>query len=200
MEKRYVYKSTLRKVYGMTPSMIEELGEPDMTCENPNWKTGPYEASLYLIERVEAWAENNRERLEKARQSRQKRSAAMRAAHQRKQAEKQRRDQEQLERDQQWLMSQPVTLKKQLPSTLREDALKRKRFTGNIALQEERAIRNHVRHRYTNYNDLLRALSEREMGFELYPVLRERIDPVVEEALRNWRLVFEGDGAAESAQ
>lgn len=140
MEKRYVYKSTLTKVYGMTPSMIEELGEPDMTCENPNWKTGPYEASLYLIERVEAWAENNRERLEKARQSRQKRSAAMRAAHQRKQAEKQRRDQEQLERDRHWLMSQSITLKKQLPSTLREDALKRKRFTGNIALQEERAI------------------------------------------------------------
>ncbi|MEI7776626.1 MAG: hypothetical protein WCK17_17845 [Verrucomicrobiota bacterium] len=60
----YVYKSTLRKKYGLTPSMIEELGEPDKRVPNQNYRSGP-RASLYKVERVEAWIEKNLERIKK---------------------------------------------------------------------------------------------------------------------------------------
>jgi hypothetical protein len=78
-EKEYVYKSTVAKVYGLTPSMIDELGGPDEVCENPHYRNGPL-ASLYRVERVEAWVEQNRERVEKAKERRAKRAAAAREA------------------------------------------------------------------------------------------------------------------------
>lgn len=75
-DKQYIYKSTVRQEYGLTPKMIDELGQPDKTCENPYYSCG-FEASLYLISRVEAWVEANKERLARAQELRIKRSDAM---------------------------------------------------------------------------------------------------------------------------
>jgi hypothetical protein len=183
---KYVYKSTLSQVYGMTPSMIQELGEPDKTRDNPHWKTGPFEASLYLLERVEAWVERNQERLEKARQSRARRSAAMKAVHQRRQAERLRQEQEEQRRTQEWVQSLTVLVERSLPDSLRDDALKWKNRWGNPTLDPGRAIRNHIRHRHTNYHKLLLLASDSPFSFRAYPFLRQRVDAAVEAALGEW--------------
>src|SRR5690349_1630057 len=88
-EKQFVYKSTLSKGYGLTPAMIEELGEPDKLCDNPHWSSGP-PASLYRVKRVEAWIEGNEERVERARASRVRRSAAGTAVQEMKRGERHR--------------------------------------------------------------------------------------------------------------
>lgn len=58
----YVYKSTIREKYGLTSSMIEELGQPDKHVPNQHYRSGP-PASLYKVERVESWIEKNLERI-----------------------------------------------------------------------------------------------------------------------------------------
>jgi hypothetical protein len=72
--RRYVYKTTLSKVYGLTPAMIGELGRCDKTCDNPHYISGP-PASLYDIDRVEAWIEKNQDRVNRVRESRDRRAA-----------------------------------------------------------------------------------------------------------------------------
>ena len=74
-KKEYVYKSTLRGTYGLTPSMIEELEPPDKLVTNPHYRSSPF-ACLFLIERVEKWVDENQDRLQKARISRARRSVA----------------------------------------------------------------------------------------------------------------------------
>ena len=78
--KEYVYKSTLRDVYGLTPSMIDELDPPDKIVDNPHYTNAPI-ASLYLIVQVESWIDANQEQVEKARASRAKRSEAAKKFH-----------------------------------------------------------------------------------------------------------------------
>jgi hypothetical protein len=56
--RRYHYKTTLRDVYGFTPSMIAELGPPDKTSDYP------HPCSLYLVERIVAWIEKNLDRVD----------------------------------------------------------------------------------------------------------------------------------------
>jgi len=64
MKKDYVYKSTVRDVYGLTPSMIDELGPPDKFVPNRHNSNAPC-ASLYLKKRVEEWVATNQERVER---------------------------------------------------------------------------------------------------------------------------------------
>jgi hypothetical protein len=169
-ERRFVYRTTLGKVYGLTPAMIDELGGPDEYRENPHWKTGPYPASLYSIERVEAWIEVNTGRVEKARESRTNRSVAAKRAHGKKRAER-------YEKAKSWVMSVPITLRRPFPDTLLAVAKSR----------PGRGVEAHVRHRFTNYESLLRVLYLHGFCEELYPLLRERIDPEVRAALAEWK-------------
>jgi hypothetical protein len=48
---KYVYKSTLKKEFGFTDSIIKELGEPDKLVANPHYRSGP-KSQLYLLEKV----------------------------------------------------------------------------------------------------------------------------------------------------
>jgi hypothetical protein len=183
----FVYKSTVRKVYGLTPAMIEELGEPDKYCENPHWRGGP-DARLYSIERVKTWVGANKERVERARESRARRSAAARTAQERKQAER-RRERERLLREQEgrrrdaldWVNGLVVNLERRLPDTLVEDA---RRTHPNLT---EKALRAHVRHRLTNYHSLRRQLRSQEFEGELDRLLRQRTDAVMQAAIDEWR-------------
>lgn len=179
VRQRYVYKTTLSKVYGLTPSMIEELGEPDKTCDNPHWKTGPYFASLYLIERVEAWVEANRERVEKARTSRANRSSAMKAVHDQKRTERWLKAQE-------WVKTVPIKINRPLPSTLLADARKQYTIPDHVDLLKTKAIFAHVRHRQSNYEAILQELYQQHFSNDLYTLLRQRIDPLVQEAVLEW--------------
>lgn len=67
--RAYIYKSTVRAEYGLTAKMIEQLGPPDKTCVNPNYRSGPH-ASLYLRDRVERWVADNHTEVEKVRAKR----------------------------------------------------------------------------------------------------------------------------------
>lgn len=70
-KNEYVYKSTVRDVYGLTPSMIDELGPPDKLVRNRHNSNAPC-ASLYLVKRVEEWVARNQERVERAKVKRAK--------------------------------------------------------------------------------------------------------------------------------
>jgi hypothetical protein len=187
MDRKYVYKTTLSKVYRMTPSMIEELGEPDKYCVNLNYRSGPA-ASLYLIERVEAWIEDNKERVDKARASRAKRSSAMKAVHDQKRAERWLKAQE-------WLKALAITVNLPLPSTLLADARKHYTIPDHVDLLKTKALLAHVRHRQTNYETILQELYQHEFGDALYPLLRQRIDPLVQEAVAEWHATNLKDSA-----
>lgn len=77
-EKLYVYKTTLKTVYGLTDAMVAGLDGPDKRVPDPHYRSGP-EASLYLVERVEAWVEAHRDAVEEARRRRAARSVVMSA-------------------------------------------------------------------------------------------------------------------------
>lgn len=187
MEKKFVYKATLSKVYCLTPSMIQELGEPDKYCVNLNYRSGP-SASLYLIERVEAWIEAIKERVDRARASRAKRSSAMKAVHDLKRAERWLKAQE-------WLMAFPININRPLPSTLLADARKHYTIPDHVDPLQTKALFAHVRHRQSNYEEILQELYQQEFSNDLYPLLRLRIDPLVQEAVADWHASIKKESA-----
>lgn len=178
-EREFVYKSTLSREYGLTPSMIEELGPPDDYCENPYYpRTGV--AYLYSVERVEAWIGANVERVEKARASREKRSATANKLREERHAA---REKQALE----WSKSVEVSVTKPLPKDVIGEAKKHFTFRGLDDPLEEKALRAHVRHNYTNYQALVRESKGFDCSDELYQTIRLRTDEVVTNALREWQ-------------
>ena len=117
------------------------MGEPEKFSDNPHWSSGP-PASLYSVKRVEAWVEANKERVEAARDSGVRRSAAGTAVQERKRIERHRKAQE-------WADTVRIEVAS-FPATLTEDARRRH---SNLT---EKGFRAHVRHRLTNYESLLR--------------------------------------------
>lgn len=189
----YVYETTLRMTYGMTPSMIQELGEPDKVVTNPHFQSAA-PGCLYLVDRVEAWVDENQERIKKARESRSRRSAAMKGVHRKKRAERRRLEQQQMRleeerfsKEQEWLQTLPITIVKPLPTTLMSDAMRYRNQYGHSPTNPERAILNHVRHRYTNYHTLLKEIETKEFPYRLHPLLRQRVNAVVMEVLTEWK-------------
>ena len=65
-DQEFVYKSTLKERFGLTDSLIRKLGAPDKQVPNPHYRSGP-PASLYAIDRVEAWCAEHSKEIEKAR-------------------------------------------------------------------------------------------------------------------------------------
>src|SRR5690242_3843738 len=55
--KHYIYKHSLRSLFGLTSAMIRALGKPDIdSCADSLPGDG-----LYAVERVEEWADTNAE-------------------------------------------------------------------------------------------------------------------------------------------
>jgi hypothetical protein len=177
--KEYIYKSTVRTVYGLTPAMIAELGPPDKLVDNPHYRSGP-EASLYLIQRVEAWVAQNRERVETAKANRVQRSATLKKAYAERRA---MRFEEEKKQVCEWVIYGPGAL----PGSLLRDAQVRYKLRGDADYLQEKGLHAYVRHRLTNYDKLLRELYHCEFAQELYPVLRKRFDEVVMKALVEWK-------------
>lgn len=178
-EKLYVYKTTLSKVYGLTPRMIEELEPPDDYCVNPHYKSGP-PANLFLIERVEAWIDEHEDEVEKARASRAKRSAAGKAVHDSKRAKR-------FQVAEEWARTVAISISSPLPGTLLADAHKYFAVRGDEDCLTEKGLHAYVRHRKTNYESLLREMYRNEFSSELYAPLRKRVDAVVMAALIDWK-------------
>lgn len=185
-EKLYVYKTTLRTVYGLTPRMIEALEPPDELCVNPHYKSGP-PANLYVIERVEAWTDEHKEEVEKARASKVKRSAAAKAVHDKKLAER-------LKAAEEWIAGLEITVRSPFPKTLLKDAHRCFALRGDESCINENGLHAYCRHRLTNYENLLRQLYHNEFSGYLYPRLRKRVDAVVMAALLEWNRKGSDDG------
>lgn len=177
-EKKLVYKTTLKKTFGLTDSMIRELGEPDKVVKNPHYSSGP-PAHLYSVERVERWVEENPERVEKARKRREKLSKALTQA-----AKKKRRD----------LVSwcKNVEIKcDAIPPDIHEEA---KRHYEEFFMVERGKIAHtpgingvvsYVRHNYTNYHELLAKIEGKPGASEAYWVIRDRVDDAAMDAIRS---------------
>ena len=66
-EKQFVYKSTLKQVYGLNDTLIRMLCKPDKQVPNPHYRSAS-PASLYAIERVEQFVELHEDEITLARQ------------------------------------------------------------------------------------------------------------------------------------
>lgn len=186
-----VYKSTLIREYGLTPSMIEELGPPDEFVDNPHYRNGPL-ASLYSVERVENWIAYNTERLEKAQADRAKRSAAAKERADAKRAEK-------LQQGMDWVMNVPITVAA-VPETVIDDAKRRFRFRKGVDDPlAQKALHAYVRHELSNYDMLRQEIRERPFPEQLHGALRERVDTVVKDALVEWKHASHGNQPSSAA-
>jgi hypothetical protein len=182
-EPEYVYTSTVRKKYGLTPGMIDELGPPDRIVENPHYSRG--DAYLYRVERVEAWVAQNPDRLEKARAQRVNRSAAAKKAHERRQQDKLRQQDEEQRRRERLVTEAAVTVRP-FPDTLLDDARATFRVDAQTGTLTRRQLVAHVRQNLTNYLDLLRGLRDDRAYYALSDMLQRRVNSTIENSLRHW--------------
>lgn len=175
-EKLYVYQSTLSKEYGLTPSMIAELGAPDMECQNPRFRSG-WPGRLYLIARVEEYVARNKGRVEEAKERRATRCAARRESLARACAEE-------LQAARDRISSVPILFKGPLPATLLEDA--REVWPAPGKDPNGMWLHAYVRHHLTNYESLLGEVKRCPAPGEMYGLLRRRVDPAVAAAIEEW--------------
>jgi hypothetical protein len=197
--KTHLYESTVRKEYGLTPAMIEELGEPDRFATNPHYKSGP-SARLYLISRVEAWVEANRQRVEEAKEKRAKRSAALEPSRQAKlakraeelRAEKAQRKQEhaRIRRETQVWTDEQILQIAPLPDDLTKNVCQFFRWDRGEPTPTQ--YRSYVRQVLSNFN-ALRDSAKKQPHFDvLADVLRRRFDCEIDRVLNEWRRKWQG--------
>lgn len=201
-QEQYVYKSTLRNEYGLTPSMIDELGGPDDFCENPHYANAA-PGCLYLVSRVEAWVDANLERLEKAKELRAKRSEAAKAAHarrvakkvaakERQRAEWRERVKRRTDKVKEWLAGASIVVQASFPATMVIEARNYHRIPAEKDYREGKWLCSYARVFHSNYR-LLRQQLIQDFGgtadnlFLELEYLRKRVDSKVKEALAVWQ-------------
>lgn len=172
-EKRYVYKTTLRDVCGLTPAMIVQLGEPDLRVPNPHYRSGP-EASLYSIERVEAWIEEHKAEVDRAR--------ALRVVRSKRGKDVAQARSEKLLR---WAHEADIHVRP-LSRNVREEAesyyATSGRGEGCVGVGWGGLVA-YVRHNRTNYHGLLANLEGQPGAEEAYRVVKQRVNEAAELAL-----------------
>jgi len=176
----YIYKTTLKTLYGLSDGWITRLGAPDKTVPNPHYKCAPA-AGLYLRERVETFLDDNREEYERfiiKRTARQSRAHAV----------ADRRASDLLA----WADAARIRIDP-LPDTLSvlewaatESFLMRQFDRGRFGADfypGHNALVAYVRHRLTNYESLLAYIEGRPGHAEAYLRLKQRVNQVVEQKL-----------------
>jgi hypothetical protein len=178
-EKKYVYKSTLSKEFGLSPSLIDEIGEPDKFVPNPHYRSGP-EASLYAVERVEQWIQANQDRVDEARAARAKRSESARRVHEKRRSEKRVKALD-------WVRHVPLEIDA-LPEDLLSKAQKHYGLRKQIHIRTEKGLLAFVRRYLSNYGRLRSEISDHDWWVqdELYAELRSRIDNETKRRLVKW--------------
>jgi len=178
-QTEYVYKTTLKEVYGLTDNWIKRLGEPDKVVKNPHYRSK--HSYLYLRRRVEAFLDAHQEEYERFLEGRAARSAKM-------QMITDRRVQELLT----WVQKSPVQVDK-LPRKLAD--LKQRVVNDYMLWMFNRSNRDdeftmtpkaiiaYVRHVLTNYEGLLAEIEGKPGCHVAYQVIRARIDTIVEKQL-----------------
>ena len=179
----------MRSRYGLTPSMIADLGPPDFRDENLHNSFGPL-ANLYSVERVERWVGENTERVEEAKSKRPARSAAGKLAHQRRLKNEELRKQEKLAPAIEWIDTANVVIEP-LPDDLIEQVKREYKFKKNWPTLEQRGLLRWIRMKRTNFLSLLKELRRSPLceGWMQRPLeehLQARIDQLVGDALSEW--------------
>jgi len=176
----YVYKTTLKKTYGLTDSWIKRLGEPDKVVPNPCYRSK--QSYLYLRRRVEAFIDAHQDEYDKLLEGQAARSAKM-------QLVADRRTQELLT----WAQDSSVQVAG-LPHQL--DRLKQHvvndfqtfqifnhpNWDGEFTMSAK-AIIAYVRHTLTNYEALLAEIEGKPGCHAAYQVIRARVNAIVEKEL-----------------
>lgn len=163
-DKKYVYKSTLRDVYGLTAGMIAQLGEPDLRVKNPHHRSTS--AYLYLIERVERWIEEHQVEVDKVKAARPTRSARAKAQYE------QRRQQLM-----DWAAS--VVIEVTWPDDIFKAAESYYADEEDYYGVSEGGLVAYARHNCTNYHDLLNHLRGFVPGGdEAYQIIKHRVNDV----------------------
>jgi hypothetical protein len=180
--------------------MIAELGEPDMLVKNPHWRSGPM-SSLYSIARVEAWCDQNAERLTRAQEERVRRSARM--------TEVVRRRRDELLT---WAAEVEIGVNYPLPADLHEQAWRwyawhdYQRGIDRGEYDTDDVYNGHVshgglvayvRHNHTNYERLLERLERQPGGVDAYLIIKRRVNESVEAALMKFEQVETGEVAPD---
>lgn len=178
-KKEFVYKTTLRDVYGMTDRMIDELGEPDKRVKNPHYRSGPL-SKLYSIERVEEWCDAHREELDRAHQARAKRQESVKKANETK-----------YNAIIEWAKTVEITLDPPASYEAAWDAVTEHyafRAWDNDRYRDDAVtyggVLAYMRHELTNYDHLLRQISGKVGTHEAYAIIRERVDDLVGHCLQ----------------
>lgn len=182
----FVYKSTLKTVYGLPDSWIARLGEPDQQVKNPHYRSGP-PSSLYRRARVEAFIEENQgdyERMLAERRVRQARAKG--AADQRAQTLMA------------WANAVDIKCTQLLPvdRQLLDDQVEAFYAWRNYERGDYRdfylthgAVVAYVRHNYTNYEALLQYIEGKPGCAEAYLVLKRRCTEIAEGLLQRYEAV-----------
>ena len=174
----YIYMSTAKTEFGLTPSLILELGEPDKLVPNPKFRSSS-PARLFLRSRVEEFCAKNKERLDAL-----KSEAAKRRLSASKAVETKRKK----------VLSfiegveiEFFTMPSYAKLLSEADAHAIERYGAKAHNVGFYGVCATVRHRYTNYEKILKDVEGRTGKDDAYLAIRERLDGLIEakvEALR----------------
>jgi hypothetical protein len=161
--KEYVYRSTLKTMYGLTDKLIGQIGAPDKLVPNPHYRSGPC-SMLYSIERVERWIEEHQDEIDDARTKRAKRSITA------QQASDRRRDETIA-----WAKNVPI-ITDGIPKNIRRIAEEYYRDCDyDIREVNNNGVLAYIRHNLTNYEMLLSQLWGRIGCAEGYIIIKKRV-------------------------
>lgn len=170
-EAQLLSKMQLKETYSLTDALIARIGEPDRYAGNTHGRDAA-PTQLFSQARVERWiaahgdemAASARRRLA-ARQGTETRRATARA---------------EVEQMLNGLVMYPVPRRRALIAETRDFLFDRYRdFDGFVS---DRALRAHIRHTYTNYEEICAAIRGKVGTTALYWEVRDTLDKRMEEA------------------
>lgn len=169
-EKKYVYKSTLKNVYGLTNSLIKQLGEPDLCVKNPHHRSAS--AYLYLIERVEKWIEDHQAEVDRVKAFHLVRSQRAKEVY----TDRYRQLVE-------WASTVEITV--DWPDDIRADADAYYADDYDYYGVSEGGVLAYARHNCTNYHELLSNLRGPLVpgANEAYMIIKRRVNEVCEQRI-----------------
>ena len=177
----FVTLGTLKTEFGFSAKWITALGPPDQEKPNPRYRTAA-PMKLYAVNRVLAFIADHQAAYDVWIQERAKRSgAARRGAEQRLERAEELRRQRAAEAER-WATNVPTEILR-LPRYAESKACQ---HFGTDSVND-RGVIAYLRHRYTNYDDLLREMGETFGG----PTWRDTEALRVAAGIIRWRVISE---------
>lgn len=175
----YLMLTELKRDFGFSAGWITRLGEPDRTKPNPHYRTRGAPMQLWHRERVTAFIEAHRAEYDAwlVRRTRLSERAWERAAPLRQQkAEREARERAAVASLCDWAKTVPIHLRRFPDDLQRSCRINLEHHFEYDCEVTDRRIVNMLRHRHTNYEDLL-ALTDGKVGADAaHLILRTRVN------------------------